>query len=97
VYNTLMLVLIVNRAIDILQLLIIVDALLSWFPGARYRFREATRILEKITRPFMDPFRRLIPPSKTGGLDISPLLAIVALGIIRQIINSLLIGRGIWR
>lgn len=96
-YNTHMLIVIVNRAIDVLQILIIIDALLTWIPDARYRLREATRILEKITRPLTDPFRRLIPPSKTGGLDISPLLAIVALGIIRQIINSLLIGRGIWR
>jgi len=92
-----MLVLIVNRAIDILQILIVIDALLSWVPEFRYRFREATRILEKITRPMTDPFRRLLPPSKTGGLDISPLLAIVALGIIRQILISLLMGRGIWR
>lgn len=91
-----MLILIVNRAIDILQLLIIINAILSWIPEARYRFREVTRVIERITEPLMQPFRRLIPPSKTGGLDISPILAIVALGIIRQVLTSVLRGRGIW-
>ena len=91
-----MLLSIINRAIDVLQLLIIVDAILSWIPDARYRFREVTRVIEKITRPLMEPFRRLIPPSKTGGLDISPMLAIVALGIIRRVLNTILIGGRIW-
>lgn len=92
-----MLVLIVNHAINILQLLIIIDVVLSWIPEARYRFREVTRVIEKITRPVTDPFRRLAPPSRTGGLDISPMLALFALWIIRQILNSILIGGRIWR
>ena len=91
-----MLVYILNRAIDVLQLLIIIEALLSWFPEAKYRFREVTRVIERITEPMLQPFRRLVPPSKTGGLDISPILAIVALGIIRQVLNSLLIRGRIW-
>lgn len=92
----LMLIWLVNVVINILELLIIINAVLSWIPEARYRFREATRVIEKITEPMMSPFRRLIPPSKTGNLDISPILAIVALEIIRRILITILVGSSIW-
>lgn len=92
----LMLIWLVNVVINILELLIIINAVLSWIPEARYRFREVTRVIERITEPMMRPFRRLVPPSKTGNLDISPILAIVALEIIRRILITILVGSSIW-
>lgn len=92
----LMLIWLVNVVINILELLIIINAVLSWIPEARYRFREVTRVIERITEPMMRPFRRLVPPSKTGNLDISPILTIVALEIIRRILITILVGSSIW-
>ena len=91
----LILIRLVNVVINILKLLIIIEVILSYFPRARYSFREVTRVIEKITEPMMRPFRRLVPPSKTGNLDISPILAIVALEIIRILI-TILVGSSIW-
>ena len=82
----------IHLVIRALIIVIIADALLSWAPELRYRWRELTRIIESITNPILAPFRRLIPPSKTGGLDVSPLLAIIALQILEGIITMVLPG-----
>ena len=80
---------IVNWAINVLIVLIVIDAILSWIPEIRWRYREVSRWLDRLTEPVLSPFRRLLPPHKTGGIDISPLLAIIALQIIQRIIISL--------
>jgi YggT family protein len=82
----------IHLVIKALIIVIIADALLSWVPDLRYRWRELTRIIESITNPILAPFRRLLPPSKTGGLDLSPLLAIIALQILEGIIMMALSG-----
>jgi len=87
------LVYLIHLVFEVLFLLIIVQAILSWIPRARYRYREATRILDRIVNPMLDPFRRLLPPSKTGGIDLSPILAIVALQIIERLILRILVLR----
>lgn len=82
----------VDYVITALWWLIIIDVILSWVPDLRYRWRELTRIIDQIVDPILAPFRRLIPPSRTGGLDLSPLLAIVALDIIQRVVIILLTG-----
>jgi YggT family protein len=82
----------IHLVIEALIIVIIADALLSWVPELRYRWRGLTRIIGSITDPILAPFRRLIPPSKTGGLDVSPLLAIIALQILERIIMMVLLG-----
>ena len=54
---------------------IIIYILMSWFPGARES--AVGRFLETIVEPYLEPFRRVIPP--LGMFDISPLIAIMAL------------------
>ena len=82
----------VNKAIWIYQLLIIVRAILSWVPDLVHRHPEFMRLLERITDPAIRPFRKVLSPYKTGGLDLSPLLAIIALSIIRSIVNQVFTG-----
>ena len=48
---------------------------MSWFPGARES--GVGEFLGKITEPYLEPFRKIIPP--IGMLDISPIVAIIAL------------------
>jgi YggT family protein len=58
--------------------IIILRTVLSWayVPS----LHQLARILYRLTEPVLRPVRRLVPPSKLGGLDISPV--IVALLII---------------
>jgi YggT family protein len=50
----------------------------------------ARRVLRAVTDPILAPFRRLIPPINAGGvgIDLSPIVVLVALGIIGSVICS---------
>lgn len=50
--------------------------LLSWFPNARES--KFGQILSFLCEPFLEPFRRIIPPIG-GMLDISPIVALFVL------------------
>ncbi|WP_449619313.1 YggT family protein [Robertmurraya sp. Marseille-Q9965] len=54
---------------------LIIYILLSWFPNARES--SFGQILARICEPYLDPFRRIIPP--IGMIDISPIVAILVL------------------
>lgn len=54
--------------------LIIIRAIFSWFPGLP--FFSVLRIIWVLTEPVLRPVRRVISPWKTGGIDLSPLIAI---------------------
>ncbi len=56
----------------ILYYVILVQVLLSWFPAARRRYGA---ILEPIVEPILRPFRW----ARIGMLDLSPILALIAL------------------
>ena len=42
---------------------------------------------EAATRPILKPFRRLLPPWKTGGVDFSPLLLLFVVYLIRRFLS----------
>ncbi len=71
------------KSINIYLLLIFVRILLSWFQTAEWAY-SAMAFLSPITDPYLNVFRSIIPP--LGGLDLSPILAILAL----QFISSML-------
>jgi YggT family protein len=64
---------------------IIVYILLSWFPGARES--GFGQFLARITEPYLEPFRKIIPP--LGMIDISPIVAILALNFAQYGIAAL--------
>ncbi|GAE91718.1 cell division protein YlmG/Ycf19 [Gracilibacillus boraciitolerans JCM 21714] len=55
---------------------IIIYILMSWFPGARES--SFGRMLGSIVEPYLEPFRKIIPPIG-GMIDISPIVAIIVL------------------
>lgn len=55
--------------------ILILRAVLSWVPV--HSMRSLAVILYGLTEPFLRPFRRFVPPSRMGGLDISPLILII--------------------
>ncbi|WP_163101426.1 YggT family protein [Peribacillus alkalitolerans] len=54
---------------------LIIYILMSWFPNARES--SFGQILARICEPYLEVFRRFIPP--IGMIDISPIVAIVVL------------------
>lgn len=82
--------------LQLLTVLILVDVVISWmsmFGGRRMsRSHPFVRVLRMITDPVQEPFRRLIPPSKLQGIDISPMLAIVVIQIAENILYKAAMG-----
>ncbi|HEX8682005.1 MAG TPA: YggT family protein [Ardenticatenaceae bacterium] len=76
---------------DIINLLILARILMSWLPMAGVNldpYNPIVRYLVQITDIFLEPFRRIIPP--IGGMDISPIIAILVLQLVQQLVISLL-------
>lgn len=69
---------------------IIIRALLSWVSPDPYN--PLVRLLVTITEPVLKPLRRLLPPRRTGGLDLSPMVAILLLQLVK---NGLLYSLGL--
>lgn len=66
---------IVMTAIELYTYAIIGYILMSWFPNARES--AIGQFLATIIEPYLEPFRRFIPP--IGMIDISPIAAIIVL------------------
>ena len=63
---------------------IVIRALISWVsPDPR---NPIVQILAKLTEPVLGPLRRLVPPHKTGNIDVSPILAILLIQLVRYTI-----------
>ncbi|GIP39692.1 putative membrane protein YlmG [Paenibacillus sp. J31TS4] len=60
---------------------IIAYVLLSWLPNARESIVGVW--LSKLVEPYLSPFRKLIPPIG-GMLDLSPIIALIALNFVVQ-------------
>jgi YggT family protein len=65
--------------LNIYLLLIFVRILVTWFPTVNW-MNQVASFLSPITDPYLNIFRSFIPP--LGGLDISPILAILVLQIV---------------
>jgi YggT family protein len=60
--------------------LVIIDAVLSWFVRSPRDFPRS--VTSTLTDPLYQPFRALLPPERTGGIDVSPMLLIFALQLL---------------
>ncbi|MEF9953234.1 MAG: YggT family protein [Clostridium sp.] len=79
---------IIIQFLYVLQWLIIIDALLSWFIVPRSN--TFSRAIGIIIDPIIMPFRKLQERFITASLpvDLSPIFAIFALNIIQSILRS---------
>lgn len=69
----------ISIALRIYSYLIIGYVLMSWFPNARES--SIGQFLGKIVEPYVGIFRRFIPPIG-GVLDLSPIIALLALNFV---------------
>ncbi|MCJ7727013.1 MAG: YggT family protein [Acidimicrobiia bacterium] len=80
---------IICRLIQVYSLVLIARILLEWLQvSPDHPVARARRILRAVTDPVLIPVRMMIPPINTGGvgIDLSPLVVLVALGIIGSVI-----------
>lgn len=61
---------------------IFIYALLSFIAAGQYN--PVAAVLRTLCEPLLQPFRRVIPP--LGGLDLSPVFAIIALQALRMLL-----------
>ena len=81
---------VVLYALTALQWLVIIAALVSWVsPDPR---NPIVRFLTMTTEPLFRPFRRLVPPSRTGGLDLSPLFVLLIIYLVSRFIARLAVS-----
>lgn len=67
--------------------LVIARALVSWFSNDLGN--PVVRLLHQTTEPLLRPLRQLLSPGGIGGIDISPILAIVLIQIVKYLLITL--------
>lgn len=71
-------------------MLIIARVILSWVPvrqgGLLY---DIVAVLDSVTGPYLNLFRRIIPPM--GGVDFSPVIALLALNLAERLVFTIIL------
>ncbi|MET0304645.1 MAG: YggT family protein [Solirubrobacterales bacterium] len=77
-------------------ILILIRVLISWIPRMPYNptLRAVLDFITETTDPYLNVFRRIIPPIGGGGLglDLSPMIGIIVLVILRGLVVALIAG-----
>jgi len=77
----------IRIVVQIELILIFIRVLISWFPGIP-PWHPMVRLLSAFTSPVLRPFRRIMP--SLGGIDFSPIVAIVVLQIVGNFVADLI-------
>ena len=64
------------------SILIVLRIFMSWLPNVNWDV-QPIKFIRIITDAYLDIFRRVIPP--LGGLDFSPIVALIFLSIIQDV------------
>jgi YggT family protein len=73
-------------AFNVFIFAIVIQVIISWInPGT---YNPVNTLLYSITKPVMGPIQRLIPP--VSGIDLSPLVALIGLQILKMLVLPLL-------
>lgn len=82
------LIFVVNSFFQIYFWLILVRCLLSFVPTINW-YKQPFEAIKDVTDLYLNLFRKIVPP--VGGLDFSPIIAVIALQILNYIIIYLLL------
>ena len=79
-----------NAIVWVLLLAVLIRVVISWVaPGSQH---PAVRLISGLSEPVMAPFRRLLP--SFAGLDLSPILTLMALRLVQQLLLAPLLNMG---
>ena len=83
-----------STAVDIYIGILIVQIAISWLinfeviNAGNAQAQNLIRLLQKLTDPVYKPLRKYIPP--IGGIDITPIIVILGLNLLRGLVLGLL-------
>ena len=77
----------VAKLFELYFLIIILRCFISFFPRIDI-YKQPVKFIREITDPYLDFFRRFLPP--VGGLDFSPIVAVIVLQILQILVCSAL-------
>jgi len=90
-----------DELLHAIEWFVLVWVILSWVvlfaehSSIPWKYRKFYRALlsvnnffNRATRPMLAPFRRILPPHKTGGIDWSPLLLLLLIHFLRLFISA---------
>ena len=81
----------IQFSLRILMFVLIVQALMSWINP----YNPLQPVLNAVTRPFLRPIQRFVPP--LANVDLSPLILIVVVLILHEPLSELrLLVRGLF-
>ena len=80
---------ILDIGLSILYWLILIRALISWVNPDPYNF--VVQFLYKTTEPILYPIRKILPSSLRFGIDISPIIAFLAIMFLKSFLVRTLI------
>ena len=82
----------INLIVEVMSILILIEVIASWVTVANVRLPDMVirllLTLSSITGVVLNPIRRFIP--SLGGLDLSPIVALLLLDVLRRLLVSLL-------
>ena len=78
----------IYRILDFYEILIVVWCIMSWFPNVNETVWRLRETLGTLVEPYLGLFRRYIPAM--GGVDFSPIVAIVVLRLVQRLILYIL-------
>jgi YggT family protein len=76
---------IIQTIFQIFTLIIIVDAVVSFFLSPYHPFRQT---LDRIVNPLLNPIRRIVPPLM--NMDFSPIILLLLLQVIETLLLKMM-------
>jgi YggT family protein len=81
---------VVFAILSVIQWLVIIAAVISWVsPDPR---NPIVQFLYRTTEPILRPFRKILPPHRTGNIDLSPILVILLILFLKVFLSNLFFG-----
>ncbi len=84
----------ISLLFQVYEFLLLIRVLLTWVnidPRRPAIDHPVVRALHRITDPILVPLRRLIPPIG-GTVDISPVVALIILEVVRRLLTMVLLS-----
>lgn len=81
----------ISALVNFYEWLVIIWCFMSWFPLREGSLMyDIAVVIDRIVSPYMNLFRRFIPP--LGGMDFSPIVGLFVLSFGERLIFRLLLG-----